>query len=80
MSDPLYVLRMDEILEPGTQIKVDMTNVQDFHHREHHMKWITVQKVISGSWGYRYQCTCTCRNGNGLYADPENVRKVRSNR
>jgi desulfoferrodoxin (superoxide reductase-like protein) len=69
---------MNEMLVPGTEIKVDMTNVPDFHHREHHMDWITIKEVISGSWGFRY--LCSCRDGFSLYADPENVRKLRAPR
>ena len=69
---------MDEILKPGTEIKVDMRNIADFHHREHHMDWITIREVMSGSWGFRYVCTCRC--GHAVYAEPENIRKTRSGR
>lgn len=46
---------MDEILEPSTEIKVDMRDVADFHHGEHHLDWIIVRNAISGAWGHRYE-------------------------
>lgn len=69
---------MAEILEPGTQIKIDMRETVDDHHREHHGDWVTISEVISGSWGHRY--ACACRHEYTVYADPENILKTRQGR
>jgi len=69
---------MDELLEPGTRIKVDMSDVADFHHREHHMRWITIRGALTGNWGHRYECVCP--HGYSLWAEPHNIRATRAAR
>jgi hypothetical protein len=56
------------------QIKADMRNVSDWHHRQHHGDWLTVVEVETRV-GTRYRCLCP--KGFTVWADAENVIKTR---
>lgn len=64
--------------EPGrptvTQIKADMSNIVDLHHRSHPDEWLTVTGTET-KVGTRY--ICLCPNGYAVYVDAENVTKTR---
>jgi hypothetical protein len=58
-----------------TQIKADMTNIVDIHHRQHHNDWLTVVDTETRV-GTRYVCHCS--GGYAVYVDAQNVTSTRN--
>jgi hypothetical protein len=52
------------------QIKANLSNIPDHHHRQHHGDWLTVVRIET-----RY--VCNCPGGFAVYVDAENVMKTR---
>jgi hypothetical protein len=59
----------------ATQIKADLRDILDFHHREHHNDWLTVVETVTTSAGTRLVCLCS--HGYNVYADSDRVIKTR---
>lgn len=51
------------------QVKADMSNIIDFHHRKHHKDWLT---IVDDSGPMIH---CVCRGGYGVNVQRENVLK-----
>lgn len=56
------------------QIKADMREIADDHHRQHHNDWLTVVGTETRV-GTRYVCRCS--HGYAVYADADQVTKTR---
>lgn len=57
-----------------SQIKADMTDIADFHHRQHHNDWLTVVDAET-QVGTRYVCRCS--GGYTVWVDVGNVTRRR---
>lgn len=56
----------------ATQIKADMRDIADWHHRQHHNDWLT---VVDTEPSGRYVCLCS--GGYSIWVDAGNITKTR---
>lgn len=57
------------------QVKADMSDIVDIHHRQHHKEWLTVVDTVTYPGGTRLVCECSCPAT--VYVDTERVIKTR---